>query len=163
MRWVGKRWEMKQEDFEAKREKFLALLAQVANTPRPFCDYSTLSNATLAGIEFLRRLMEVQGFFMAHYRVTGRLPTTKKEIDHILVASINLTTASLAAIYCACSDVRDAQMLRYRSGQPSDFRFESKKKHHRGRGFFRAVSSEYPQVSVAARPRIFIIECPEFE
>ncbi len=95
---------MRQEEFEAKRDEFLALLAQVASIPRPRRDYSTLNNATFAAIEFIRRLMEIQGFFMAHYRVTGRLPVTKKDIQHILVASMTLTSTRLAAIYCACSD-----------------------------------------------------------
>ena len=95
---------MKQEEFEAKREEFLVLLDQVASIPRPRYNYGTLSNATFAAIQFIRRLMEVQGFFMAHSRVTGKLPATKKDIGDILVKSMNLTRLSLAAIYVACSD-----------------------------------------------------------
>jgi hypothetical protein len=95
---------MKQEEFEAKREEFLALFNQVAAIPRPLYDYSKLSNSTFAAIEFIRRLMEIQAFFMAHFRVTRKLPATKKDITHILVASMDLNPTQLAAIYCRCPD-----------------------------------------------------------
>src|SRR5262249_51286763 len=88
----------------AKRKEFASILNQVASIPRPRLDYRTLSNATLAGCEFIRRLMEIHGFFMAHHRVTGNVPVSKKGLEHLLVVSLNLTPLRLAAIYNACSD-----------------------------------------------------------
>jgi hypothetical protein len=102
---------MQQQELKAKREEFRALLGQVASFPRPFLDYSKLSNATFADIQFARRLMEVQSFFMAHFRATGKLPATEKDIGHILVASMNLTPTGLAALYCGCSDTAIVSLL----------------------------------------------------
>src|SRR4030095_10627732 len=89
---------------QAKQNEFFSILNQVADIPRPRLDYSALMNATLAGLEFLRRLMEIQGFFMALYRATGKVPVTKKGVKDILVASMNITPSSLAEIYNASSD-----------------------------------------------------------
>jgi hypothetical protein len=96
---------------QAKQNEFLNILDNVCSIPRPLRDYSKLSSATFAACEFIRRLMEIQGFFMAYYRATGKLPVTKKGIEHILVASMSLTPTSLAAIYCACSDFALVSLL----------------------------------------------------
>jgi hypothetical protein len=96
---------------QAKQNEFFSILNQVADIPRPRLDYSTLSNATLAGCEFIRRLMEIQGFFMAHHRVTGKVPVNRKDLEHLLVLSMNLTPLRLAAIYNACSDAALVSLL----------------------------------------------------
>lgn len=89
---------------QVKQDEFLAILDTVASIPRPQKDYSTLHAANFAECQFIRRLMEIQAFFMAFFKVTGKVPVNKEGMKDILVKSMNLTPLSLAAIYHATSD-----------------------------------------------------------
>src|SRR5262245_39804603 len=88
----------------AKRKEFASILNQVASIPRPRLDYRTLSNATLAGCEFIRHLMEIQSYLMLSFRSTGKLPMTKREVRLILEGAMSLTPQDLAEAYAACDD-----------------------------------------------------------
>jgi hypothetical protein len=95
---------------QTKQREFLDILDAAGSIPR-LLDYGQLTNANFAAFEFFRRLLEIQAFFMAHYRVTGKVPGTKEALEHILRASMTLTPTGLAAIYDACSDATLVSLL----------------------------------------------------
>jgi hypothetical protein len=87
-----------------RREEFKSILARVASVPRPLLDYSTFSNATFAGCEFIRRLMEIQCGLMLFFRSTGQLPVTQDGLNLILTRSMEITLRDLAEDYELCGE-----------------------------------------------------------
>ena len=55
--------------------------------------------------------MEIQAFFMALYRATGKFPISKKVLEYVLVASMKFTPSELAEICDAYPDGRLVYLL----------------------------------------------------
>ena len=96
---------------QEKRRQFNLIIERVAGIPRPRFDYSKLSNSSFASYQFRQRLMEIQAFFMALYRATGKFPISKKGMEYVLVASMKFTPSELAEIYDAYPDGRLVYLL----------------------------------------------------